>query len=287
MKIDIVSPYFSQWALHKLTERKREKVRFITRLPNQYHSAPLFLDNDPRPLKRAMELLGPALSVFALPEVHAKLYITATQSWLGSANFTHNGFSGKGELLIRIAPSGTLLPETFQSFLRKSTKVTSGNIDFLIRCMGAKLTRINPLPKTEDQSGDTSFSYAISYENFQHWLNSQDDSGYISDRIMNKNHVSGHVYSGFHGVSSFILKYPDVGIQLLNVNDAIDDEITRKLTAFVKKYGDQFGGPRGGTWNSKLSTRLGGLQTGGGAGDVIVKHLLHGVAKYLRYKGLI
>jgi hypothetical protein len=49
-----------------------------------------------KPLKHAMDQLGSALMVFALPTVHAKLYLAQEQAWLGSANFTRNGFSKKG-----------------------------------------------------------------------------------------------------------------------------------------------------------------------------------------------
>src|SRR5438477_614861 len=74
-RLDIISPFYSGWALRKLENRNHSHVRLITRLPDQYHSAPPFLDNDPKPLKQTMDRLGSTFSVFAMPTVHAKLYV--------------------------------------------------------------------------------------------------------------------------------------------------------------------------------------------------------------------
>src|ERR1700730_3917540 len=279
--VDIISPFYSGWALRKLQVRSWSRIRLITRLPTQYHSAPPFLDNDPKPLKRAMDRLGSALFVFAFPTVHAKLYITPDQAWLGSANFTRNGFSGKGELLLRIAPSETNLSQTFQTFLRASKKVSRADIIFLDDCVSLGLTTVNPLQRVaggSGGSGDTSVLTAMSYDDFGNGLETQADAQYIRDRILNKNRMSGHVYSGFHGIFAFILKNPELGRNLLRRRRSDDSEILDKLGDFVRRYGARFGGPRGGTWNSKLSTRIGGTQSGGGAGDVVVKHLLPIVA---------
>lgn len=286
-RIDIISPFYSGWSLGKLKKNNLSKIRIITRLPNQYHTAPAYLDNDPKSLKRAMDQLGSALAVFALPTVHAKLYLTDHQAWLGSANFTRNGFSEKGELLMRVSPSGELLPEIFRTFLKASKKVSQPNVEFLISCVEAGLTKIAPTQNFNFGSGDISVSETVSYEDFGRWIESRDDSIYIRDRMMNKNRMSGHVYSGFHGVFSFISKNPSIGRQLLKSKQSGDTDVLDRLSEFVRQYGAKFGGPRGGTWNSKLSIRIGGTQSGGGAGDAVVKQLLISIPKYMRHKNLL
>jgi len=100
--------------------------------------------------------------------------------------------------------------------------------------------------------------------------------------------MSGHAYSGFHGTFSFLSKNPEIGRTLLTQHGLpIPAEILDKLAEFVRDHGHKFGGPRGGTWRSKLSQRLGGVHIGGGAGDVLVKRLLIEVPRYMREKELL
>lgn len=284
--LDIVSPFYSGWALQKLNTRRYSRIRFITRLPDQFHAAPPVLDNDPKPLKQAMERLGTTLSVFALPTVHAKLYISPREAWLGSANFSRNGFSGKGELMLHISPKANNLDQTFRRFLQVSKRVSSRDISFLADCVTAGTTKINTIRNSEDNSPDNSAVLALSYDDFSKWISSQASATYINDRISNKNRMSGHVYSGFYGLCAFFSQHPSLvrGVLQGRVDEA---SVLDKLARFIRRHGSRFGGPRGGTWNSKLSTRLGGTQSGGGAGDVVIKHLLPLVAGYMQRKGLI
>jgi hypothetical protein len=205
----------------------------------------------------------------------------------GERKFHSQRLLQKGELLVRVSPCGDDLPKIFRSFLSASTRVSKSDVDFLISCVGSGLTKIDPIQNFGVESGDVPVSEAISYEDFGRWLESQDDSDYIRDRISNKNRMSGHVYSGFHGISSFILKNPDIARQLLKGKRSDDAAILDRLGDFVRRYGAKFGGPRGGTWNSKLSVRIGGTQSGGGAGDAVVKRLLIDVPRYMRDKNLL
>jgi len=269
-EIDIVSPFYSGWALEKLKAKRHSKVRFVTRLPVTFFSPPLFLDNDPRPLRDTMLRLGSAFTVFALPNVHAKLYLTATSGWLGSANFTRTGFSGIGELLLRFTPPLEELRRTFNLFKSKATPVTADNVQFLVENVRSGLTRLSPDLDVGKRSGDASISDAVSYRDFERFLERKKGSEnaiYIRQRIHNKNFMSGHAYSGFHGIFRFLEKNPAFGRVLLKLRrPLIPNNILTKVADFVEEFGDQFGGPRGGSWKSKLSVRLGGVQTRGGAG---------------------
>jgi hypothetical protein len=287
--VDIISPFYSGWSLGRLQPERHSRIRFITRLPTTFVSPPPFLDNDPRPLHKALGRMGSALSVYAMPSVHAKLYLTAPSAWLGSANFTRTGFSGIGELLLEFTPPLPELVRTFSTFERRSTRVTEANIDFLVESVRSGLTTLTPKLAAKD-SIDAPIDDAISYDDFRKWIERRTtpDAAYIAERIHNKYRMSGHAYSGFHGVFSFLKQNPAIAMRLLKQRRLpIPDDILSNLAVFVTKYGEKFGGPRGGTWRSKLSVKLGGVHTGGGAGDVMVKRLLLQVPRYMRDKHLV
>jgi hypothetical protein len=156
--------------------------------------------------------------------------------------------------------------------------------------LGQALTRLRPKPVRGESSGDIPTSDAVSYEDFGKWISRRrsEIATYLNQRMHNKYRMSGHAYSGFHGTFSFLTKNPDIGRTLLGQRALpIPDGILAKLAAFVRSHGAKFGGPRGGTWRSKLSTQLGGLQIGGGAGDVLVKRLLIEVPRYMHEKHLL
>lgn len=285
--IDIVSPFYSAWSINKLNLTPRKRIRLITRLPLNYYCAHPFLENDPYPLRDAMNTMRSSLSVFALPTVHSKLYINNGSAWLGSANFTRNGFSGKAEIISKIDSNINQLKSAFIQYISLSKQVNVKEMDFLCANVKLGITRIPQKNNADEASGDEPMFQALSYEAFQDWLRGQTGASHILERISNKNRMSGHVYSGYHGIFSFILKNPQLGHTILDSNYKINGDILDHLSSFVKKFGSKFGGPRGGTWNSKLSTRLGGEQLGGGAGDVVVKNLLPLVVKFMKENKLI
>ena len=289
--IDLISPFYSGWSLQKLMPDRHSRVRFITRLPSSFLSPPPFLENDPKPLQAAMSRLGNALTVYALPHVHAKLYLTPATGWVGSSNFTRNGFSGIGELLLRFSPPSRALRRTFDIFRVRAKPVTEENIQFLVDNVRLGLTRLSPDLDAGKDSPDASIDAVSSYDDFAKWLkgrNGNENALYINERMHNKYRMSGHVYSGFHGTFIFLRENQVIGRELLKTPGLpIPDKILDELSKFVRRYGDKFGGPRGGTWRSKLSVRLGGVQTGGGAGDVMVKRLLIEVPRYMNHKHLL
>ena len=279
--IDIISPFYSGWSIGQLINRSPSRIRFITRLPIQYHTAPIMLDNDPVPLKNAVKKLGDKIIIRALPDVHAKLFLRSDHAWFGSSNFTRNGFSGKGEVILKCAPPLNEFRKIFKSFLSLSKPVSQDNIDFLIDCKKAGLTKLAHHGKIDEASPDTASSDVFSYESFKEWLGNTNSCDYILQRIHNKNRMCGHVYSGFHGIMAFLYNNNDAALSILDAG-TYGDEIIKRLASFIGKYGEKYGGPRGGTWNSKLSVHLGGTQVGGGAGDAVVKHLLEQVPRYMK-----
>ena len=222
-QIDIVSPFHSGGTLKKLRKDRHKKIRLITRLPTVYHSPPASLDNDPRPLRDAMERLGNRLEVFALPEVHAKLYLGAKHSWLGSSNFTINGFSSKEEILLRFDGLPADLSSVFTSYKGKSEKIALAQMEKLVRWVKLGLTRTRPtiIKKTapgQDVAADDPVTSAASYDDFKAWLaGGAGPKKYILDRINGKNAMSGHAYLDFNGTAAFLRNC------LLYTSDAADE----------------------------------------------------------------
>lgn len=287
--LDIVSPFFSGWTLSRLDDPKFTKVRLITRLPDAYYAPPAFVDNDPTPLRKIMAQLGNRLEVYGDPEIHAKLYVGEADTWLGSANFTRNGFSGKGELLLRFGTTQDT-KKIFSQFLNGRARVQMSDVakleDFIKLGLTSKRKPIEPGP---GNSADLTVAATVTLEDFTEWLSPSNPMQLaIINSLKNKNRMVGHAYSAFNGVLQFLLRNPSIAEAILNnPNAATTNAITTKLTAFIVKYGDKYGGPRGGTWRSKLSTKLGGLQTTGGAGDTVVRRFMATLPTYMRQRSLI
>jgi hypothetical protein len=217
-----------------------------------------------------------------MPNVHAKMYLCDDTGWVGSSNLTNNGFSGKGELLIKISPVGGL-QASFERFRRGALQVTYDNLNYLTQCLSDGLTTlVKPRGKTQDDQVIPN----LSYEGYGLWLRQQPGNSWLVGRMENDNNMSGHVYSAFFGAAAFLLRERKYAAWLLagkGVNQAIEND----LADFVLKFGSRVSGPRGGTWNRKLSEKLGGTHSNGGAGDVIVLRSLPFVARYLRQIGAL
>ncbi len=127
-KLRIMSPYYSSRSLKEINPTKTESVSFITRLPDQYIMPPSFIDNDPSPLVKLQEKMGRGLSIYALPELHAKLYHNEYATWVGSSNFTYYGFSGKQELLIRFDKNAEKLQGVFDRYLKDAVRVSEDDL---------------------------------------------------------------------------------------------------------------------------------------------------------------
>ena len=288
-RLDIVSPFFSGWTLSRLNDPRFIKIRLITRLPKSYYAPPAFVDNDPAPLRELMTQLGSRLEVYGDPEIHAKLYVGEGDTWLGSANFTRNGFSGKGELLIRFGTSQDTR-KIFSQFLKGRTRIKLSDVsrleDFIKLGLTSKRKPIEPGP---GNSADLTVAATVTLEDFAEWLSPANPTHLaIINSLNNKNRMVGHAYSAFNGVLQFLLKNTAIAKEILISPDAATtDMVTKKLTAFIVKNGDKYGGPRGGTWRSKLSTKLGGMQTTGGAGDTVVRRFMLTLPAYMRQRSLI
>lgn len=289
--VDIVSPFVSGWSLSKIKPDSHLAVRLITRLPDMFHAPVAYLDNDPKPIKLAMERMGGKLSVYALPTVHAKLYVNDTSAWTGSANFTRNGFSEKQELLLKIEEIEPWR-KIFRKYKSDSSRVRLADIEKLVRWCDLGLTKTRQKAPDDGASPDQAVQIAASFDDFVSWLGKAGGPKapvrrHLYGRVNGINNMSGHIYPAFNGVLAFLrmnIKYL-TKLRSLNENQ-IPQEILSDLRAFVKTYGDEYRGVRGGFWRNYLSVTLGGTQVGGGAGDTIVKKCLILLPDYMRARGL-
>lgn len=292
-RLDVVSPFYSGWSLARIDNPAKTKVRMITRLPQQYYAPAAYVDNDPKPLRKLMEKMGSRLEVYADPNVHAKIYVGTDTSWIGSANLSKNGFSGKGEILLKF-PTDMQMLAIFAAFKKLARRVTVSDLLKLEGFISAGLTAKMPRPVIagtggSDSSADVTLGASVTFEDFEAWLDPGNPVHQkIRGSLQNKNRMVGHAYSAFHGGLQFLARNRPIALKLLaHPECAYSDEVRLPLAAFVTAHGDKYGGPRGGTWRSKLSTRLGGTQAGGGAGDPLVRRFLVTLPEYMRQRGLM
>lgn len=289
--IDIVSPFVSGWSLSKIKPNRHQAVRLITRLPDKFHAPVAYLDNDPRPIKSAMERMGNSLSVFALPTVHAKLYVNDGSAWTGSANFTRNGFSEKQELLIKCDDTQPW-KSIFTRYKADAQRVRLADINKLVRWCDLGLTKTRQKAPDNGASPDQAVQIAASFEDFVDWLGKAGGPKapirrHLYTRVKGANNMSGHVYPAFNGVLAFLRMNTKYLIKLKNLNESqIPQAIVSDLKGFIQTYGDEYRGVRGGFWRNYLSVSLGGTQVSGGAGDTIVKKCLVLLPNYMRDRGL-
>lgn len=284
--LNIASPFYSASSVALLNIEDAEKISFITRLPDQYNMPVAFIENDPTPLQKILKQPGNKFSLYALPSLHAKLFMNENSVWMGSSNFTLNGFSGKQEIIAQFSGEQDRWSSIFDSYVRDATRVTQADLEKLIHWIQRGLTRINRVPVPEDGDDGRIREVPFSFEDFVSWL--QEDSAPLPDlrdylfvRVNGKNFMSGHVRAGFNGAMAFLVANENHMKTLEAVNaDKIPTLILNDFSAFVRKFGDEYKGPRGGKWRNYLSTRLGGVQTNGGAGDIIVKRCLHLIPLY-------
>ncbi|WP_310084329.1 MULTISPECIES: restriction endonuclease PLD domain-containing protein [unclassified Sphingopyxis] len=286
-KVHVVSPFLSEKTISRININRHKTFSLITRLPKSYNFPSAFIENDPKPLLDAMQRMGSKFRLYALPPVHAKIYINEASSWTGSANFTANGFSGKPEILVDFEQVHPELSRTFRTYLQQSTLITKQNLKALIGWIDEGLTEISR-PGASKATQDEPEAAGASYESFLAWLRTYQgahkrDAKVLLNRAEGGNQMSGHVAIAFNGVMSFLRKNPNLISNLLaNTTGYPGTEVMQPLANFIRQHGDAYKGPRGGKWRSYLSTDLGGRQTGGGAGNVIVRRTLVLIPAYLR-----
>lgn len=290
-RIDIVSPFVSGWSLSRIKPDRHESVRLITRLPDKFHAPVAYLDNDPRPIKDTLERMGNRIQIFAMPTVHAKLYLNDKSAWTGSGNFTRNGFSGKQEILVRCDEKGPW-QTIFRDYKADCQKVRLADIEKLVRWCELGLSKTRQKAPDDGASPDQSVQIAASYDDFVEWLGKAGGpKPAIRQHLYGRAHgvanMSGHIYTAFNGVLAFLRKYPQHRKTLKSLSDKnIPPNVLADVRSFIEKYGDEYKGVRGGSWKSYLATSLGGNHENGGAGNTIVKKCLVLLPDYMLKRGL-
>ena len=289
-QIKVASPFYSSASLNLIAKRDIKRMEFITRLPTQYKTPSAFIENDPTPLADLFNKMNDRLNVYALPSLHAKLYLNDKMAWVGSANLTQNGFSGKPEIVIQFEDRKNYWSSVFSEYCELANPVRKADLEKLQKWIDIGLTKVKSQDNTaEKPSGETTFAL-LTFEDFVEWLAELGQPHpsirkHILERVNGKNSMSGHVRSALHGVMAFLRLRSGHRKRLEGVNDrSIPSDIISDFAFFVKKYGDEYRGPRGGEWRNYLSTRLGGSQLNGGAGNTVAKKCLVLVPAYLNVR---
>lgn len=287
-ELRIVSPFYSSASLNKIDHQKIRRLYFITRMPNQYLMPTAFIENDPVPLQNLLNRLGQRLKIFALPDLHAKLYIGDDRVWAGSSNFTINGFSGKPEIVLQFDAVNEAWSDLFETYRREAFPIGLTELKKLSDWVSLGLTNVRSPARSESHSDTGSKQRPLTLEDFIDWLGDRSEPmadlrKHLHDRVNGKNYMSGHVPPSFNGVMSFLQMNPKYIRALQGASDnSIPPRLLEQFAVFVGRFGDHYRGPKGGLWRNYLSVKLGGAQVSGGAGDTVAKKCLVLIPAYMK-----
>lgn len=286
-QIEVASPFYSAASLKLVAKGGVKRMALITRLPTQYIMPSAFIENDPRPLSELFSTMNDQLKLYALPSLHAKLYLRDKFAWVGSANMTLNGFSGKPEIVIRFKDREKYWAGVFSDYRNLANPVKKADLEKLQRWIDLGLTKVRSQENTAERpTGETSHA-PLTFEDFVEWLAEPSQPHpsirkHILDRVKGKNFMSGHVPPAFHGAMAFLRLKSEHRSRLVKTDDtSIPSDIISDFASFVEKHGDEYRGSQGGYWRNYLSTRLGGAQQSGGAGDTVAKKCLVLIPAYV------
>ena len=286
-QINVASPFYSSASLNLIAKHGIKRMVFITRLPTQYIMPSAFIENDPTPLAELFGEMNNQLKLYALPSLHAKLYMKDNVAWVGSANLTMNGFSGKPEIVIRFKDNEDYWSQVFSDYRSLATPVSKADLAKLQKWIDLGLTKVRSQDNTAERpSGETAYA-PLTFEDFVEWLAEPCQPHpsirkHILDRVKGKNFMSGHVPPAFHGAMAFLRLNSEHRNRLERVSDiSIPSDIIVDFAAFVERHGDEYRGSKGGYWRKYLSAKLGGAQHSGGAGDTVAKKCLVLIPAYI------
>ena len=282
------SPFYSSASLQLIDPSRVRRLSFITRLPSQYIMPTAFIENDPSVLLELLRRLGRRMKLFALPELHAKLYVSDSYVWVGSSNLTLNGFSGKQEIMIQFDGQHKAWSDVYESYRLDAVAIGLCELKKLCEWVSLGLTNVQSPTRSESHSDLGSRKTPLTLEDFIDWLGDPSQPmanvrKHLHDRVNGKNYMSGHVPPSFNGAMAFLqLNRKYIGA-LQGVSDqAIPQQVLDEFAAFVGRFGDQYRGSKGGRWRNYLSVRLGGAQVSGGAGDTVTKKCLVLIPAYVK-----
>jgi len=294
-RIDMIAPFARRGPLQQIVPAKHDRVRIITRLPLPGQPLPTRLDNDPRDFLDLVSRLR-RTEIYAMPDVHTKLYLNGTKAFFGSANFTSCGFGGRPEALVHTSDAATYrrLAGLFEDYRTAAVRVP---LPFLRRIASRfaagdfSLTASPEQPQTlirnplGDDEGD-----------FRTWLAStgEADAQYIENRFDPGAgyNMTGHTQSAFPGLRAFLRDnlelIPGLGAQRYKAYGFWGEnlEAQERLRQFVRTQGHRFPAHGGGAWRRKLPPSLGGSgPAGGGRGSGLIARMLIYLSRYAIEEG--
>jgi len=281
----IASPYYSDWASEKIDGNIVSDLVFLTRLPCEYNRPPAYIENHPSAIISLYQRID-NITVHTLSTLHAKIYMNSKSAWIGSSNFSRNGFSGYEEVLAETLQPANEIVDAFDSYLAASTVVGLSELQKLASWIDAGLTTVLNSRTPEAPVRQNAYP-PFSIEDFEVWLEESsaphsEVRSIILAQLNGRNQMSGHVRHAFNGVLSFFRFHPG-SLPLVRPCDYSDipDTVLGELREFIIAHGDEYRGDGGGYWRNYLSTNIGGTQTRGGAGDAVVKRCLILIPHYI------
>jgi hypothetical protein len=294
-RLDMIAPFARSGPLGKILSANHDRVRIVTRLPIPGQPLPKRLDNDPRDFLDLVTRV-PRTEIYAMPDVHTKLYLNGARAYFGSANFTSFGFGGRPEALVWTSDAVTYqrLADMFEDYRVAATRVGLPSLRRLARQFEAGAFSLTATP----ENPDTLFPNPLGDDqgDFRTWLaaTGEIDAQYIENRFDPGAgyNMTGHTQSAFPGLRAFLREnldlIPELASQVyaqrqfwLNNADATD-----RLRRFVRAKGGRFPARGGGDWRHKLPPFLGGYGApGGGRGSGLIARMLIYLSRYAIEEG--
>jgi hypothetical protein len=291
----LVTAYYGGGMLRRMAADAPAGIQLLVRMPVPSMAIPKVLPNDPTPLLAFMKRRTSA-QVFASSSIHAKIFVSDAQAIIGSANLSGTGFSGAAEACLSTTDTGSIaiLRTAAQDFIAGSEAIDQRYVRALVAAVEAGQSSVSVAPDAtlasqileEGQAGNPSF------DSFKDWLGRQKrpEARELLEYANGRNNMSGHVYTGYHGLCLMFRMDPGWARTLISKNwmaPSIPHEMQR-ISGFVGQNPGLIRGKVSAVWeDSYLPRNLGGSVGGGGAGEGVLRRMMTLIPRFLRELSLI